>query len=380
MISDKVYYKVVNGAPNANKSVIRNYIDEKDQKSNFELLVDFDKEVKDMMGLPTGGNIKEAKRREQNPLATKSAVPVDIKKQPYQNAMSIVMAASYQLNGLLRNNALTIHRINNLTLSEFQRMCVKEFGKGIELPTQDMLNKFKSNAKDLSITSTTMMKYAARASAVPLVQFGTMTEMEMWLKIADGRPVPEQLGSYINNSFKNFNKSVSDVPFANALRLALFVASYGVIAAGEFIRNRNVDLPNRKLNIKKDISPMVGSFNNKLKELIVEGKEEKRESVYTKPARQKEVVRDIQKERERTAERLAQIPERKKADMVEISFSSSKDLLQELMVSGINKDAVIDYDNLKIYRKPLEEFENIDKPNETTNDTISRMQEIFNER
>ena len=109
------------------------------------------------------------------------------------------------------------------------------------------------------------------------------------------------------------------------------MASYGVIAAGEFIRNRNVDLPNRKLNIKKDISPMVGSFNNKLKELIVEGKEEKREPVYTKPARQKEVVRDIQKERERTAERLAQIPERKKADMVEISFSSSKDLLQELL-------------------------------------------------
>ena len=116
--------------------------------------------------------------------------------------------------------------------------------------------------------------------------------MEMWHKISNGRIVPEKLGDYINRGFKNFNGSISDIPFANALRTALFIASYGTIAAIEVVRNRNVDLPKRNFRIKHDVAPIVKRFNDKSKEFIMEPSGKQKQKLQNKP------VKSIEQERE----------------------------------------------------------------------------------
>ena len=383
MVSDKTYRELLKREQDAekSKSLIRNYIDDKKEpKTTFELLVDFDKELKESMGIPTGGSVKDKRGKEKSVITTrpKDTPVVDMKKSPSYNITQITKQASFLLNDILRGNGLTREKIANLTLPEYQKMCKKLCGKGAEVPTQEMLDRFKKFTSELSITDVNMMKYAARSSLVPEFPFKNITESEVLMAVTKGRPVTEELKKYTEKNIKSYNQAISDVGMATALKVMIGITSYGLLPLMELAQNltnrASNDLPARKLNVKKDVSKVTTGFNAKVDEY-------KGVKPEVKPAIKTEAKPEIKKE---TTEPQRVVPQIEKdvsigkphemppletrapkksemKDLVPIKFNSAKDFMQDIVTNGLNKDAIIDFDNMTIFRQPLKAFDDIDK-------------------
>jgi hypothetical protein len=156
---------------------------------------------------------------------------------------------------------------------------------------------------------------------------------------------------------------------ANALRVTLFVASYGAFGAIEALQNAMKreairDLPKRELNIRKDVKKSTAIFNKKVETF-------KRSDATRVDAQQeshKKVEERVQaREMQRTVEKALNINidtpknEHETYDLVPTKFSSAKDLMRALMIEGIDKGTTVDFEKLTIYKQPLKEFENVDK-------------------
>ena len=378
MVSDKTYRELLKREQDAekNKSLIRNYIDDKKEpKTTFELLVDFDKELKESMGIPTGGSVKDKRGKEKSVITTRSkdTPVVDMKKSPSYNITQITKQASFLLNDILRGNGLTREKIANLTLPEYQKMCKKLCGKGAEVPTQEMLDRFKKFTSELTITDVNMMKYAARSSLVPEFPFKNITESEVLMAVTKGRPVTEELKKYTEKNIKSYNQAISDVGMATALKVMIGITSYGLLPLMELAQNltnrASNDLPSRKLNVKKDVAPVTATFNQKVNEfkgIKQETKVERKPEVKKEAKAPQRVAPQIEKDVSiGVAHEMPPIETRAKKsetkDLVPIKFNSTKEFMQDIMTNGLNKDAIIDFDNLTVFRKPLEAFDEIDK-------------------
>ena len=378
MVSDKTYRELLKREQDAekSKSLIRNYIDDKKEtKTTFELLVDFDKELKESMGIPTGGSVKDKHGKEKSVITTRSkdTPVVDMKKSPSYNITQITKQASFLLNDILRGNGLTREKIANLTLPEYQKMCKKLCGKGAEVPTQEMLDRFKKFTSELTITDVNMMKYAARSSLVPEFPFKNITESEVLMAVTKGRPVTEELKKYTEKNIKSYNQAVSDVGMATALKVMIGITSYGLLPLMELAQNltnrASNDLPSRKLNVKKDVAPVTATFNQKVNEfkgIKQETKAERKPEVKKEVKAPQRVIPQIEKDVSiGVAHEMPPIEKRAKKsetkDLVPIKFNSTKEFMQDIMTNGLNKDAIIDFDNLTVFRKPLKAFDEIDK-------------------
>lgn len=350
MISDKTYDGLM-GSKSGKKSVIENYVDK--NKTVYDLLVDFEKELKSSMGLPFDERAKDIdKKFKKVPLSK-------MKETHYNNITQITKQTAFMMNDILRKNGLTREKIDALSLPEYQKMCKQFCGKKAKAPTREMLATFKRFAKDLSITDVDLMKYGARFSLINDFQYRNLTESEMWLKIAQGRQVPDKINQYINKSVKAFDKSVDEVNFANALRATLIVTTYGSLGLVEGLMNvtssATKGLPRRHLNAKKDVQGVVHEFQHKV-DRFKEQEPEVRVTTAARDSRLHEVRRSMERE-----QAIAIGVPQNAHDMVSTKFDSEKDFLQGLMMGRVDKNTVVDFNNLTIYNEPLRAFDDIDK-------------------
>lgn len=404
MISDKLYNSVFKSAsqraedlhkeveetvgPETKSSLINRYVMQKEAA----LMQEFDKKLREEMGLPTYGKAKIY------PMSGHQIVT----DTNLMNPIRSIYDASRIMTALIMKNALTKDKIDNLTLEEYQGMCKKIFRNNAEIPSQEALNNFKTFAKKLAITDPMFMAYLVKTPPdMPynIKNYEVIARdaviSEVCKDISDGREKPERLKNFAEQRAKAVTRGMNMSGFL-AGKITTAILTVGMSAISEVVHNitnreKFKDLPKRDfLHPKEQVAELLNNFEQSMSEFMTSEKlEEKefneKESNNIDNDKTHEVEKQMQengaKEENELSENIKEQDELiNPRNFVETRFASIEEM-KLAIEQGVPDGSFASYDTLTIYSPASDEFDNIDKENTQINDsheqiTLNQKEEI----
>lgn len=383
MISDKLYNSVFKSAsqraedlhkeveeivgPETKSSLINRYVMQKEAA----LMQEFDKKLREEMGLPTYGKAK---------IYPMSGHQI-ITDTNLMNPIRSIYDASRIMTALIMKNALTKDKIDNLTLEEYQGMCKKIFRNNAEIPSQEALNNFKTFAKKLAITDPMFMAYLVKTP--PDMPFNIKNYeviardaviSEVCKDISDGREKSERLKNFAEQRAKSVTRGMDMSSFLVG-KITTAILTVGMSAISEVVHNitnrkKFKDLPKRDfLHPKEQVAELLNNFEQSMSEFMTsENLEEKMQKNGAKE--ENELSENIKEQDELINPR----------NFVETRFASIEEM-KLAIEQGVPDGSFASYDTLTIYSPASDEFDNIDKENTQINDsheqiTLNQKEEI----